>query len=194
MTLVARLKVTLSGVEPQVLRRFDVQLKIKLNRLHDVIQAAMGWTDSHLYEFRAGGVGWGVPDPDGYYDGPLPANKSSLLDVLEDVGTKTIHYIYDFGDNWHHVIKVEKIPGGDDSRRFLPPDIDGESAAFMMMNRGKRGGEVRVPVEGIRMHPLLSGSRIRQKKNPIEAVFCGYERAGPRPYNILGQVKRLANL
>lgn len=48
MTLVARLKVTLSDVEPQVLRRFDVPLKIKLNRLHDVIQAAMGWTDSHL--------------------------------------------------------------------------------------------------------------------------------------------------
>ena len=37
------------------------------------------------------------------------------------------------------VIKVEKIPGGDDSRRFLPPAIEGESAAFMMMNRNKRG-------------------------------------------------------
>ena len=67
-----------------------VPLKIKLNRLHDVIQAAMGWTDSHLYEFRAGGVGWGMPDLDGYYDGPLPASKTSLLDVLEDVGTNTI--------------------------------------------------------------------------------------------------------
>jgi hypothetical protein len=44
----------------------------------------MGWTDTHLYEFRTGGVGWGVPDPDGYYDGPLPASKTSLLDVLED--------------------------------------------------------------------------------------------------------------
>jgi len=37
------------------------------------------------------------------------------------------------------VIKVEKIGSGDDSRRFLPPDIHGESAAFMMMNRNKRG-------------------------------------------------------
>ncbi len=37
------------------------------------------------------------------------------------------------------VIKVEKHPGGDDSRRFLPPDIEGEAAAFMMMNRNKRG-------------------------------------------------------
>lgn len=37
------------------------------------------------------------------------------------------------------VLKVEKAAGGDDSRRFLPPDIGGESAAFMMMNRNKRG-------------------------------------------------------
>jgi len=37
------------------------------------------------------------------------------------------------------VIKVEKIGTGDDSRRFLPPDINGESAAYMMMNRNKRG-------------------------------------------------------
>lgn len=36
------------------------------------------------------------------------------------------------------VIKVER-PNGEDTRRFLPPDIEGESAAFMMMNRNKRG-------------------------------------------------------
>ncbi|HYG87648.1 MAG TPA: CaiB/BaiF CoA-transferase family protein [Azospirillum sp.] len=36
------------------------------------------------------------------------------------------------------VVKVEKLPGGDDSRRMVPPTIEGESAAFMMMNRNKR--------------------------------------------------------
>ena len=46
------------------------------------------------------------------------------------------------------VIKVEKVPGGDDSRRFLPPDIDGESAAFMMMNRNKRGSAVNLKEPG----------------------------------------------
>ncbi len=45
------------------------------------------------------------------------------------------------------VIKVEKHPGGDDSRRFLPPDIEGESAAFMMMNRNKRGIAVNLKTE-----------------------------------------------
>lgn len=46
------------------------------------------------------------------------------------------------------VIKVEKIPGGDDSRRFLPPEQDGESAAFMMMNRNKRGVALDLKTEG----------------------------------------------
>lgn len=37
------------------------------------------------------------------------------------------------------VVKVERLPGGDGTRGFVPPDVDGESAAFMMLNRGKRG-------------------------------------------------------
>jgi crotonobetainyl-CoA:carnitine CoA-transferase CaiB-like acyl-CoA transferase len=37
------------------------------------------------------------------------------------------------------VVKVEKIPGGDDARRMAPPTIAGESAAFLIMNRNKRG-------------------------------------------------------
>jgi crotonobetainyl-CoA:carnitine CoA-transferase CaiB-like acyl-CoA transferase len=37
------------------------------------------------------------------------------------------------------VIKVEKVPDGDDSRHMLPPKIGDEAAAFMMMNRNKRG-------------------------------------------------------
>ncbi|MDH3514030.1 MAG: CoA transferase, partial [Gammaproteobacteria bacterium] len=37
------------------------------------------------------------------------------------------------------VIKVEKVPDGDDTRRMVPPALDGESAAFMILNRNKRG-------------------------------------------------------
>ena len=40
------------------------------------------------------------------------------------------------------VIKVEKVPGGDDTRRMVPPEIDGESAAFMILNRNKRGAAI----------------------------------------------------
>jgi hypothetical protein len=105
---IARLKITLDDVEPTVLRRIEVPLAIRLDRLHLTIQAAMGWTNSHLYELRARDVGWGVPDPD-WGDGPLDASKAKLIDVLEDVGVKTLRYLYDFGDGWEHTIKIERI-------------------------------------------------------------------------------------
>ena len=107
-TSIARLKVTLDDVKPAVQRRLEVPLTIRLDRLHLVLQAALGWTDSQLYEIKAGGVGWGMPDPD-FGDDPLDARKARLVDVLEDVGTKTIKYLYDFGDGWEHTIKVERV-------------------------------------------------------------------------------------
>jgi hypothetical protein len=105
---IACLRITLDDVEPAVLRRIELPLNIRLDRLHLAIQAAMGWSNSHLYEIRAGDVGWGDPDPDGG-DGPLDARKARLVDVLEDVGAKTLRYLYDFGDGWEHTIKIERI-------------------------------------------------------------------------------------
>jgi Plasmid pRiA4b ORF-3-like protein len=107
-TAIARLKITLDDVKPLVMRRVEVPLSIRLDRLHLAIQAAMGWTNSHLYEIRAQDIGWGFPDPD-WGDGPLDALKARLIDVLEDVGTKTLKYLYDFGDGWEHTIKIERL-------------------------------------------------------------------------------------
>ena len=131
---IARLKITLDNVKPAVTRRIEVPLGIRLDRLHLVIQVAMGWTDSHLYEIRAGDVGWGIPDPD-WGGGPLDARKARLVDVLEDVGVKTLSYLYDFGDGWEHTIRIEHIadamPGVayprliDVTGRCPPEDIGG---------------------------------------------------------------------
>ena len=49
------LRVTLADIEPEIWRRFVVPSDITLDRLHDVIQIVMGWTDSHLHEFTIGG-------------------------------------------------------------------------------------------------------------------------------------------
>ncbi len=105
---IAQLKITLDEVEPAVMRRVEVPRRIRLDRLHLVFQAAIGWTNSHLYEIRARDVGWGIPDPD-YGDGPLDARKARLADVLEDIGTKSLKYLYDFGDGWEHSVRVERI-------------------------------------------------------------------------------------
>ena len=105
---IARLRLKLDNVKPAVMRRLEVPLTIRLDRLHLVFQAAMGWTNSHLYEIRARDVGWGMPDPD-FGDGPLDASKTRLADVLEDVGVKSLKYLYDFGDDWEHTIRIERV-------------------------------------------------------------------------------------
>ena len=104
---IARLKITLDDVKPVVLRRVEVPFDIRLDRLHLTIQ---GWTNSHLYEIRGGGVGWSAPDPDAGWGGDfMDARKARLGDILEDIGTKTLKYLYDFGDGWEHTIKIERL-------------------------------------------------------------------------------------
>jgi hypothetical protein len=106
----ARLKITLDDVKPTILRRLEVPINIRLDRLHLTIQAAMGWTNSHLYEIRAGDVGWSTPYPEQDWAGDfLDARKARLGSVLEDIGTKTLRYLYDFGDGWEHTVKVERL-------------------------------------------------------------------------------------
>jgi len=64
ITTIPRLKITLDDVEPAVQRWVEVPLQIRLDWLHLVLHAALGWSNLHLYEIRAGGVGWGMVDPD----------------------------------------------------------------------------------------------------------------------------------
>jgi hypothetical protein len=79
MTAIARLKITLEDVEPKVLRCIEVPLGVKLDRLHLTLQAALGWTNSHLYESRARGAAGGCPIPTGPTDcsSRKPAAKKS---------------------------------------------------------------------------------------------------------------------
>lgn len=133
-TSIARLRITLDEVKPVVLRRVEVPLTIRLDRLHLVLQAAMGWANSHLYEIRARDVGWGIPDPD-WGGGPLDARKARLIDAVEDTGAKTLRYLYDFGDGWEHTVKIERITSAtpgltyplliDASGRCPPEDVGG---------------------------------------------------------------------
>ena len=151
------LKVTLDDVEPKVLRRIEVPADIKLDRLHLTLQAALGWTNSHLFEIRARDVGWGIPSPD-WPDGPLDARKVKLIDVLEDAGTKTLRYLYDYGDGWEHTIKVERMIPADTniayprlieaSGRCPPEDVGGpwgyaEMLAALADPAHERHGEIR---------------------------------------------------
>ena len=74
---IARLKITFDDVKPVVIRRIEVPLALRLDRSHLVLQVALGWTDSHLYEFRFRDVGFGIPDPDEGLICSMPARSRS---------------------------------------------------------------------------------------------------------------------
>ena len=75
--VIARLKITLNDVEPAVIRRIETPFDIRLDRLHLLIQAAMGWTNSHLYEIRAGDVGGESPTRAGRTARSTPVRRAS---------------------------------------------------------------------------------------------------------------------
>ena len=110
-TSVHQLKVTLRGIRPPIWRRIQVASTIDLRRLHDVIQETMGWTQSHLYAFEIDGEQYGEPSP--YSDLPMRSAKSvPLRRIAPEAGARFL-YTYDFGDNWEHLVLVEKV---------LPPE------------------------------------------------------------------------
>lgn len=106
--MIVRLRVDLDEVTPRVRRLIEVPLGVTLADLHVIIQLAVGWTDSHLYEFSLGRSCYGEPDPDDDFGGAeiLSAARARLADALKPA-TKSFNYIYDFGDGWEHTIRVE---------------------------------------------------------------------------------------
>lgn len=114
-----RLRVTMSEVEPAVVRLLDVPAGVLLPELHDLLQVAIGWTDSHLHQFVAGEVRYGMPDVDDFneFDDERPETGVPLRAL-----PARFTYLYDFGDDWHH--EVEVIGPGDDR----PGVVAGEGA------------------------------------------------------------------
>jgi hypothetical protein len=116
------LRVTLGEVKPAIWRRVIVPGAYTLDRLHRVIQLAMGWHDCHLHSFEAAGVQYGVPDPDGLLD-----VRDEMDTRLDAVAGKDSHlrYTYDFGDWWEHEILVEDVLCASPDERY-PACTDGE--------------------------------------------------------------------
>lgn len=107
-----QIKTTLRHIAPPVWRRLEVPADTKLGKLHKILQTAMGWTDSHLHAFRAGGITYGVPDPDLDFPDDIKNERNVRLDQIAGEG-ETLTYEYDFGDGWDHEIKIEKALAAD---------------------------------------------------------------------------------
>lgn len=123
-TAVLQLKLSLRGVsKPPVWRRLLVRADMRLSHVHDVIQAAMGWTDTHLHAFSTAYGDYGPPDSELDH---RDERKPRLVDFLAEPGDR-IRYAYDFGDFWEHDIVLERTLEADSAAR-LPACVAGKGA------------------------------------------------------------------
>jgi hypothetical protein len=135
---ICELKITLRRIEPPIWRQVRVPSSVSLYAVHAVIQAAFGWTDSHLHEFR---IGDAVYAEDNEYEERevLDEYQTTLGSALDAAGPRNREflYIYDLGDYWEHEVSVEIDTHSDASmrhaqciageRRCPPEDCGGTS-------------------------------------------------------------------
>lgn len=125
-----QIKITLKGSKPPIWRRLLISADTTLTDLHDILQIVMGWEDSHMHMFTIQGQDYSTPSP---YDPSLLEKmnaKSTLrvkLNKLITAEGEKFEYVYDFGDNWHHTILIEKILPPDPKQK-LPRCIAGKRA------------------------------------------------------------------
>ena len=128
------LRIELDDLTPAIWRRVWVEGSISLSTLHHTIQAAMGWTDAHLHEFKIGDVIYAKPHPEDDPKRAIVDERRALVRKTLD-GISAFSYRYDFGDAWRHTITVEQRapmpqhwPGCasvDAGERACPPEDSG---------------------------------------------------------------------
>jgi len=107
---VYQFKITLKGSKPPIWRRVQVPENYSFWDLHTAIQDAMGWMDCHLHEFlipsfqAALHIEIGLPEGNEYLHG----TKVKINQYFQQEKDKA-DYWYDFGDDWFHLVVLEKI-------------------------------------------------------------------------------------
>jgi hypothetical protein len=122
---VLQVRIALAEVtDPPVWRRVLVPAGYTLDRVHAVIQAAMGWQNSHLHEFMIDDREYGPSDSDEGYQ----ANDETQFRLGEVVKARDrIAYTYDFGDGWEHEVVIEAAAEAE-TDGFYPACTGGEGA------------------------------------------------------------------
>jgi hypothetical protein len=137
-----QLKVVLLGISPMIWRRLLIRSDHTIADLHHILQIAMGWTDTHLHQFRIHGKKYGIARLGGI------SFRDNLHQVrLADLGLRLgecFFYDYDFGDHWQHQLRVEAILTPEPNRgypicvagkRACPPEDCGGTWAFMALRQ-----------------------------------------------------------
>lgn len=126
--------IVLGNTDPLVWRRIQVPERYSFWDLHVAIQDAMGWRDYHLHEFRvldlktARMVRIGIPDDEFPEERPsIPGWKVRVSDYFDHLHTMSATYVYDFGDDWEHILAYEGIEPADPSFSY-PRCVSGARA------------------------------------------------------------------
>jgi len=125
---ILKLRIELQHVQPTVSRTVLLRASSSLSTLHRLVQAAMGWQNSHLHEFVHDGLRYGPDQMQDWdlQDDPLHSERKQLGTLFRD-GSPSLRYLYDFGDGWEHTITLlERLPADPLLRK--PKCIDGENA------------------------------------------------------------------
>jgi hypothetical protein len=101
--------VTLQHCQPRIWRRVLVSERASLAELHEILQLAMGWTDSHLYGFYEDRRSYLDPDRVVEPFGDWRDARETSLSELRLGPSSRFRYSYDFGDGWDHDLLVEEV-------------------------------------------------------------------------------------
>lgn len=134
-----RVRVDLVGAKPPIWRRLELSSSLYLDELHEVLQEAFDWDDTHLHQFAVGSTfdpgveGYLCPFDEEEGEPGVPTREVRLDELLVEPGDR-LDYVYDFGDGWEHVLKLEAVlERGPDApwarctggRREAPPEDSG---------------------------------------------------------------------
>jgi len=123
-------KITLLETRSPIWRRIQVK-NCTLDKLHEHIQTSMGWTNSHLHQFKIDGQLYGDPmlmeknmELMNYKD----STTTRISNILPKTGKRfRFEYEYDFGDGWQHEILFEGCLRAEQGKRY-PVCIEGARA------------------------------------------------------------------
>ncbi len=143
---VFQFRISLRDAKPPIWRRIQVPETYSFWDLHVAIQDAMGWADYHLHGFGiinpSNGVNEsiGIPDDDSIWSTNTQAGWEKKIVDYFTLKNSAADYTYDFGDDWEHIIKLEKIlpcekgvkyPVCVKGRRVCPPEDCGGIWGYM---------------------------------------------------------------
>ena len=128
---VFQFKITLKGIKPPIWRRIQTK-DCTLDKLHEHIQTAMGWTNSHLHQFEINGIRYGDPQlltVEFEDETPVVNSLRTKLSkfIAQDGKRFSFQYEYDFGDCWEHEVVFEGFPPAEKGAKY-PLCVEGERA------------------------------------------------------------------